>query len=273
MIAFAALAQDSGLTAREMFLAARDKVAAKPAAPARKSAPALPSAEAASVKPPRQQVPKRQNAPVSSSNPDLIQAAYSTTPLGLRYTIVKRDGGNSTDVPTDTVFHNGDKIQVAVEVTEPGFLYIVARGSSGTWQLLFPSPKIENGDNRVEAKGKIQVPGNYNFVFSGKPGTEKLFIVFSRKTEPEIDSLIYSLQDKKPKPDSEPQLMASIAPINDSVVSVLRTSYSRDLIIEPVNESANSKPSGQHPEHAVYVVNPKGGEDSRVVADISLTHQ
>lgn len=271
-------AQSSELTAREMFLAARDKATAvkTPSSSAKKSPPPL------RTEPPIAKAPREKESPPvrsrpSPANPDVMPASYSSSPLGLRYTILKREDGRSVEVPTDSVFHNGDKIHIAVEVTDPGYLYIVTRGSSGNWEVLFPSAKIENGNNHVEAQGTYQVPQGYVFTFSGKPGTEKLFIVFSRTAEAEIDNLIYSLQEKKQEkksaPNSEPVLMAKASPISDSLVSSLRDTYARDLIIEPVNESAASAKPGKRPEHTVYVVNPKGGSDSRVVADISLIHQ
>lgn len=285
------------LTAREMFLAARDNKTAsnakatgdtKSVKPAFRTPAKTNRTEAAGGTTPAGELAhSRSNSlprePERERNPDLITASYSNSPLGLRYTIIKREGSRSVDVPTDTVFHNGDQIHVGVEVTEPGFLYIVTRGSSGTWELLFPSPKMENGDNRVGPQSRYVVPQGYVFTFSGKPDTEKLFVVFSRRPEPQIDSLIYSLQDGKAtrptkerspaKSTDEPLIMAGLKPIDDSVVNMLRSAYSRDLIIEPVNDTGDAKQAGHTAEHSVYVVNPKGGADSRVVADISLTHQ
>jgi hypothetical protein len=294
MLQVAAVSQaDSGAApnAREMFLAARDKASAKPsvslgarpkvAPPARAEVGATEVAGTDTSQ--RPQGSSLANAPEVEAKADILKASYSSSPspLGLRYTIVKRETDRSADVSANTVFHNGDKIQVGVEVSEPGFLYIVTRGSSGTWELLFPSLKIENGDNRVGPKGRYVVPQGYVFAFSGKPGTEKLFIVFSRRTEPEIDNLIYSLQDSKNNPAGEPvreepaqpELMVGMMPIDDSIVSRLRATYSRDLVIEPVNEKGDSGQPGHDAEHSVYIVNPKGGADSRVVADISLAHE
>ena len=287
---------EPALTAREMFLAARDnKTASNPKAagdtksvkPAFRTPAKTNRPEADGTTPAGELAHSKSNSlarePERGHNPDLIPAGYSNSPLGLRYTIMKREGSRSVDVPMDTVFHNGDQIHVGVEVTEPGFLYIVTRGSSGTWELLFPSPKMENGDNRVGPQSRYVVPQGYVFTFSGKPDTEKLFVVFSRRPEPQIDSLIYSLQDGKAtrptkerspaKSTDEPLIMAGLKPIDDSVVNMLRSTYSRDLIIEPVNDTGDAKQAGHTAEHSVYVVNPKGGADSRVVADISLTHQ
>jgi hypothetical protein len=64
--------------------------------------------------------------------------------------------------------------------------------------------------------------------------------------------------------------MASI--IGDPVIGRLRSAYGRDLIIETVNPPAPAA-EGAKRDTAVYVVNPTGSPDSRVVADIKLVHQ
>ncbi len=53
------------------------------------------------------------------------------------------------------------------------------------------------------------------------------------------------------------------------MVDRLRNAYSRDLIVEKVD--ANTP--GDRKETAIYVVNPTGSTDSRVVADLHLVHQ
>jgi len=50
---------------------------------------------------------------------------------------------------------------------------------------------------------------------------------------------------------------------------IARDAWSRDLIIEKVDPNTN----GDKKETAVYVVNPTGSADSRVVADLHLVHQ
>jgi hypothetical protein len=64
------------------------------------------------------------------------------------------------------------------------------------------------------------------------------------------------------------------ANIDDATVGHLRETYTRDLIIEKVDEKTpGDKSPGDKKENAVYVVNPSGSSDSRVVADLRLVHQ
>jgi len=94
--------------------------------------------------------------------------------------------------------------------------------------------------------------------------------------------MIYSLQDgskAKPaadkagdKPPTKKYVMTASADIPDSAVGHLRDTYTRDLVIEKVDEKTEDK-SAAKKETAVYVVNPSGSPDSRVVAELNLVHQ
>jgi len=213
--------------------------------------------------------------PAAERPANIIPASY--TAMALRYTVRKKDGGQTTDVPADTEFHSGDHIQLSLEVNDTGYLYIVHQGTSGTWKAMFPSPEIADGDNRVQRGHVYTVPPGYKFTFSGAPGPERLFVIFSRQPVQEIDSLIYSLKGGQQAPAAEPGkerpvskvLTASAKPIDDSQIVKMWATYSRDLIIEKDDQEQG----GQQQDKSVYVVNPKGSPDSRVVADIPLTHK
>ena len=282
------------LTARELFYAAADSAPAPAPKPApRKTQPkkkAAATATASNTKPADTPVPPAPSsnqvvmsvspAPVAD-NARVIPAVAVTSPapsagpaLGLRYTILKRSGGDMVEVSPDTVFHAGDRIQFAVETNGPGYLYIVLQGSSGTWKPMFPSPDVDDGNNHIEGFHSYTMPPKSRLVFDEQAGMEKIFIVFSRQPEPSLESTIYSLQAPKSKPAAQPDPAAQpkqllVANLDDSAVGRLRNTYSRDLIIEKVDEST----PGDKKEKAVYVVNPTGSQDSRVVADLHLVHQ
>src|SRR5690242_11234172 len=256
------------LTARELFYSAVEppppaakkaqKPAAKPKPAIRKSSPA-PEESAAS------------NAP---SIP-VLNAAYRPqgprAALGLRYTILKKAGDTQTEVSADAVFHAGDRIRLAVETNDDGYLYVVNRGSSGTWKLLFPSPEIKNGDNRIQRRVRYEVPAGYTFTFDEQAGEEKLFMVLAREPEPDLESLIYSLGQKGGTPAGvkKPKVLLASAAFGDDVIGRLRNTYARDLIVEEVDDEQ----AGPKTEKAVYAVNPTGSADSRVVADVALKHE
>lgn len=304
--AFIAAAQDAPkqqFTARELFYKAEAAPATSPAKPVAKPPqksttivatrqPATPPTTNAQTKP----IPSvPMSKPPVSTSPDgearIIQASNhpTTAPepasgpaLGLKYTILKWTGNENVEVAPDTAFHAGDRIQVSVQTNGPGYLYIVNQGSSGTWKPMFPSPEIADGDNRVDGWHAYSMPPKSRMVFDEQVGTEKLFIIFSRQPEPEFENLIYSLQggskptpakpisqpETAPKPQKQMLIVANLN-IQDSAIDRMRQTYSRDLIIEKVDENT----PGDRKEKAVYVVNPTGSSASRVVADLKLAHK
>ena len=204
--------------------------------------------------------------------------------MGLKYTILKKLGDDMVEVPPDTVFHAGDRIQLSVQTNGPGYLYIISQGSSGTWKPMFPSPEVADGNNHVDGWNASTLPPRSRLVFDEQTGTEKIFIVFSRAPEDGLENMIYLLQgggsklkpaaDKSPEKAPPKHIQIAQVNIDDATVGQLRDAYTRDLIIEKVDEKTpGDKTSADKKENAVYVVNPSGSSDSRVVADLRLVHQ
>jgi hypothetical protein len=302
-LVFTAAAQNTPrkqLTARELFYAAVQTPSAAPAKPPAKAASRITKAlpkpveiARADTRPPgpRPQAPATASGggtAVQTSAPERPAPATASAPasgapaLGLRYTILKVNGDTPVEVTGDTVFHAGDRIRFSVESNAPGYLYIISQGSSGTWKPMFPSAEVDDGSNHVEGWHPYTMPPKSRIAFDDQTGTENLFIVLSRQPEPELERMIYSLQgkkspensDKNNKPEqpvhsSKELLMAANMHIDDATVGRMRATYARDLIIEKVD--ANTP--GDKKETAVYVVNPSGSSDSRVVADLHLVHQ
>ncbi len=278
----------ASLRARELFYT-------PPPAPAAAQPPAAPVAPPA---PAPKSVAKKTPAPLAA--PAQPSVAISTQavvdkpaagPLGMRYSVLKRGAtGEYHEVDVDTVFHSGDRIRLEAQANSTGYLYVVAQGSSGNWQVLFPSREVSNGSNQVHRGETRLVPGGNQgqFVFDEQAGTEKLFFVLSRQPQPSLDKLIYSIGGQtapadptvaKPAADSNRVLMAQAA-VSDDVIARLRGEMqSRDLIFEKVeNEkvvSQNDAPAGGQVkiETAAYVVNRSSAPDARLVVDLKLKHQ
>jgi hypothetical protein len=276
------------LTARELFYAAVESP--KPKAPAKTQVRKAPPKTVAKTE--THQAPPPAAAPVKRSpataDGGFIQLASERTsapapstgaPLGLKCTILKLVGSEMQPVPADAVFHAGDKIQLQIQANSPGYLYIIAKGSSGTWAPLFPSRDVADANNHVDGWHTYTLPPR-RMVFDEQTGTERLFIVFSRAPENDLENTIYSLQGAKaqpaaapaPAPAAKPKQLLLTASVDDATVGRLRNTFSRDLVIEKVDESTPA-PTGEQKETAVYVVNPSGSSDSRVVADLALVHQ
>ena len=269
------------LTAREMFYAADEQPAASAKPAERPASKKKSSSKTAQAKPSPHPAGQGGAASVepAEARQDVVPAvARVSPPLALRYTVVKRVDDRMVEVAPDAVFHAGDRIQVDVSVNDSGYLYLINQGSSGTWRPMFPSAEIENGDNHVEKGRTYRMPPR-RLYFDEQPGVEKLFIVFSRRPEPDLEKVIYSLRESgqpAPAPAAEPRspkvlMVANMRPIDDAMVGRLRKVYARDLLIEKVDEEASA--AGKPAEKAVYVASPDTGPDARLVADIQLTHR
>lgn len=305
-----AYSQQPGMTARDMFESAAGLLVPAPAAKApaaktaktpktkvAKSTPAQGAnpATSPSVEQAKSGMPAGQ-ADVSAGAATTITAGQATvgsatvvpvslesgkTPqLGLRYSILRQVSGSQTEeVDADAPFRSGERIRVSVQANDTAHLYIVLRGTSGNWTVLFPSPEISGGNNVIERGKQYEIPSGHWFTFDQQAGEEKLFIVLSRKPEADLEKMIYSLRQGQdtpppaaaPRPDATTTIMAeNRPPIGDDLVSRVRSQvFARDLVFEKVDENT----PGEKKEKAVYVVNKTGSADSRVVADLKLSHK
>jgi hypothetical protein len=272
------------LTPREIFYGQHRAQDAKPQ-------PRKSTAAPAKVSPAKEAAPSV--APVETDTrptpeqPTYVSAGYvkpEARPLAMRYSVRKLEGGTYSDIDADTVFHAGDHIALGIETNDSGYLYVVAQGSSGRWEVKYPTERV-SGSNRVERGKTYKIPPGADEVmtFDSQAGTERLFVVLSRKPLADLEKLIYSLQnDNSAPPKDAPTMLAqNFAPIDDSVVQGLRTTYARDLVIEKVGDSKAAAASAPEPsvpperlgEKAVYVVNMSADDKARVVADIALNHE
>ncbi|MDX2269229.1 MAG: DUF4384 domain-containing protein [Bryobacter sp.] len=269
------------LTAREIFYGAQ-----APTAPAQKAK--TPAKKIAKSTPPKKQSPSQKSEPTPVVLAAHENVSGSPGGLAMRWSIVQNlPGGVKKEVPATTEFKSGDAINVRVEVNDFGYLYILARGSSGKWTPLFPSAQMAGGDNRVGPNQPYVMPAGFVFRFDDNPGTERIFVVFSRKPEPDFDTLLYKVAPDRQPSDAKPSeaapaptpaakphpgiILAQNSSIGDPFVDRMKTLYARDLIVEKVEGEAKSS-LGPKMEYAAYVASPRK-DDPRVVAEVSLVHK
>jgi hypothetical protein len=317
--AFLAGQSGANLTARELFFVPAEVTSNKAPAPMVSKAQTPAAAQKAT-----QQVASKGKAPAKTpaaqpavtpqeirtdNEVRLVTASYSgPRPLGLKYSILKQDAPRRfRPVNVDSVFRSGDSIRVRVESNENGYLYILTRGSSGAWTVLFPKKEIRGGDNFIEAGEKHDLPSSeHRWTFDEKKGEEKLFLVLSRKPVADVDKMIYDLNDAgkpaavKPVESKAPEakkgpttppvptapeaprrtmLAQNVRPIDDQLVGRLRSQMlTRDLVFETVAApaitptSTSTEESDERVEAAAYVVEKSGKPDARLVVDIKLKH-
>jgi hypothetical protein len=207
--------------------------------------------------------------------PTLVRVAAER--LGIRYTILKKDGkGGYSEVLPTTSFHNNDHVKISAMGNAAGYLYLIQQGSSGTWSAIFPSAGDARDSNRIVAGQVYQIPSDGNtFEFTGPPGEEKLFIVFSRQPINDLDDLIFGL--RQPTKTAPAQSNAGVVYETKNAISddFVQRLASRDLT--PVQEQVidPSRSGDQDGEKAVYVVtaSTSSAADSRVIARLELNHR
>jgi len=115
-------------------------------------------------------------------------------PIGLGYTLFMRNQfGKAVRVDPSREFHNGDRVRVSLEPTVDGYLYIFHTENNGVPEMIYPDPRLDAGDNIIDAHVPIEVPSSDEaderlqwFGFYGNGGVERLYIVVTRDPLPSV---------------------------------------------------------------------------------------
>ena len=133
-----------------------------------------------------------------------------------------RDGKLSTVLPTES-FKSGDKVRLLFSTNRDGNVYWVAKGTSGQYQVLFPSPKA-GMDNTVVKNNSYTVPAKGAWRFDEQKGTETLVCILSPSRVAELDKAVALGGEGKKNEASE--IISSVVNRHESK----RTT--RDLVFE-----------------------------------------
>lgn len=146
------------------------------------------------------------NKVVSGGNSSVKVAPLS--PIALGYTLFMRDvDGRSVRVAPDHEFRNGDRVRISLEPNVDGFLYVFHTEGNGTPEMIYPDPRLDGGENWIEAHVPMEVPSGVEaderlrwLTFYGNPGTERLYIVVTRDPLPLVptgENLVTFCQNNK----------------------------------------------------------------------------
>src|SRR6266436_1608419 len=126
------------------------------------------------------------------SNQNSMDVSGPVQAIGLGYTLYMRDSsGRSVRVEPGREFHSGDRVRIALEPSIDGFLYVFHTEGAGQPEMIYPDPRLDEGENWIEAHVPMEVPSSQEsderyhwFVFDNNPATERLYVVVTRKPLP-----------------------------------------------------------------------------------------
>lgn len=142
---------------------------------------------------PKSTAPKSTGA-TANVNASAGVKAYSGPALAMGYTLYMRnENGEAVRVDPSRSFRTGERVRILLETNTDGYLYIFNTTDNGDPVMIYPDTRIDDGGNYIEAHVPIEVPSSEEtdenfrwFTFDNKPGTERLYVVFSREPLPAV---------------------------------------------------------------------------------------
>lgn len=133
-------------------------------------------------------------------------------PQRIRITVERQEAKGAWKVMNPaTVFASGDKLRFRVTASFTGYLYVMNRGTTGSYELLFPRSDTGN-DNRIEGAKEYVVPAGQGwFKVSGPPGQD---VVYWMVSPVELGRQYRPL----PPPPTGPNLPSTLRPRCDDTV-------------------------------------------------------
>jgi len=189
-------------------------------------------------------------------------------PIGLRYSILKQGKeGVETEVAPTEKFEASATLKLTVEVNAPGFLYILRRGPSRIWTVLYPSPEQKESpagpDSRVESRTRLEFPLTGAVSAKDQPVRTDAFILYSRQSQPDLNSIIALIT-------GDPSQGGSRAALIDAYIQrARRNAELQHFLIQTMDSTKKGAPK----ERAVYVVDPSPDPSSPLFVEITVSQQ
>jgi hypothetical protein len=161
--------------------------------------------------------------------------------VGVKTTMELTRNGKVSNVLPTYEFKSGDAVKLIFTSSLDGYVYWLSKGSSGSYAVLFPTPKAGT-DNKITKNTEYTVPPKGSFRFDANPGQEELLCIVS----------------KTPLPDIEQAAAAQVTALVNKNEGKRKT---RDLVFDDedqgsVNTKKQSTP-GEEPFVAHYVLTHK----------------
>jgi len=110
---------------------------------------------------------------------------------------------NNQEVVTDDkyAFRAGDQFRLQFTPVRSGYFYIVEKGSSGNYAMLFPRPELAGGESWMSRRQwgrEVLVPSKGWFVIDARPGVETLYVCSAKRPILPLERLM-TMQTATPK--------------------------------------------------------------------------
>jgi hypothetical protein len=147
-------------------------------------------------------------------------------------------------LPGEILFEKDDQVRLHVGSSQDGHLYIFNEGPSRNGEapplnVLFPSPTANNGLSLVSSGQTIDIPRQSWFRFDQEEGTEKLWLVWSANSIPELETTKEFANDKDRGVIGSPGLDRSVKDFLSKTQSASKPTVAKDNVSKETRVNAN----------------------------------
>lgn len=129
---------------------------------------------------------EEEETPAQKQEQSASQQTSGTQSISVKTTVVLTRDGQTSTVGLDHEFKSGDKVKLKFTPSIDGYVYWMAKGSSGNYSVLYPNTKAGN-DNSVKKNNEYTVPQAGAFKFDNNAGTEELLCILSPTRLDDLD--------------------------------------------------------------------------------------
>lgn len=184
--------------------------------------------------------------PAALASAGEFQSVAQAAGVGLKIEMELTRAGTTQLVPLHTPVFKDDQIAFRFTPSEAGHIFIVNKGTSGRYIMLYPYHLGD--DNRVTPNQPVRFPPTDAFTVEGSPGDEGIFVIFTKNpADTKTVDALKKLTELTPPPPTPDQTApdqtapaqappAAPEPEPDELVALSFRSLTRDLRPAPPPE-------------------------------------
>lgn len=192
---------------------------------------------------------------------------------------LQRRSGSGAMVSVDpgALFRVGDGLRLRIEVCNEGYLYVINRNTSGTWEPILAAGGPADHSNHVLPGKWYTIPDDSHIMTVEAPaGEDKLFVVLAHQPITDLQTLTETLNRQNPSnrggstnaPPAGADPIIAQNFVRDDFVDKMHELYGRDLVVEKTSDAeTKGDQSGWF-----AATRDDAGPDSRVILDLQIRH-